>query len=566
MTLISALNIGKSALAVQQAALQVTGNNIANAGNADFTRQSAAISPTEDQQLGPGMFVGTGVNITGISRQIDNALNGRLNSSISDSQSATTQSEYLSRVEATFNELSDNDLSTRMSTFFNSWSNLANKPQDIGLRQVVLDNGGSVAGEVQSMRTALTSLQDDVNSRVTDLAGTANDLAQQVADLNGAITTAEGGGTGTANALRDQRDAAIKQLSQLMDVKVVDQGNGSVNLTIGSEPLVLGTTNRGITTKQDASSGRPVTELIIKADNGTIEINSGELGALTQVRGKIDNVIGQLDSLAKNLIFELNKVHGSGQGLDGFSDVTAENGVNDATAALNDPKTNLKFTPTNGSFVVHVKQKGSGLETSTLVKVDLDGQNNNDTTLNSLATSLDAVDGIGAKVVAGKLQITADNGDTTFNFSQDSSGTLASLGINTFFSGDSALNIAVNKSLQDDPSKLAASKNGEIGDNQTAIAIANLESAPVAALKGASLKDSYEAMVNGVAGDVATSKTNAEAASAIKDTLTAQREALSGVSLDEEAINLVKQQRAYQGAARFISAVDDMMKTLLAIT
>ena len=186
MSLISALNIGKSALAVQQASLQVTGNNIANAGNADFTRQTAAVSPNADQQLGPGMFVGTGVNITGISRQIDDALNGRLRSSISDSESATTQSEYLSRVEATFNELSDNDLSTRMSTFFNSWSNLANKPQDMGLRQVVLDNGSSVAQDVQSMRSALTSLQDDVNSRITALAGTANELAQKVADLNGA--------------------------------------------------------------------------------------------------------------------------------------------------------------------------------------------------------------------------------------------------------------------------------------------------------------------------------------------------------------------------------------------
>ncbi len=54
MSLIGALNIGKSALAVQQAALQVTGNNISNAGNAGYTRESAALSPSPDQQIGPG--------------------------------------------------------------------------------------------------------------------------------------------------------------------------------------------------------------------------------------------------------------------------------------------------------------------------------------------------------------------------------------------------------------------------------------------------------------------------------------------------------------------------------
>lgn len=90
---------------------------------------------------------------------------------------------------------------------------------------------------------------------------------------------------------------------------------------------------------------------------------------------------------------------------------------------------------------------------------------------------------------------------------------------------------------------LAASKNGESGDNQTALALASLESQAVAAMKGTSLKDSYQQMINGVAGDVATAKSTAEAATAIKDTLSGQREALSGVSLDEEAINLVRQQR-----------------------
>jgi len=112
---------------------------------------------------------------------------------------------------------------------------------------------------------------------------------------------------------------------------------------------------------------------------------------------------------------------------------------------------------------------------------------------------------------------------------------------------------------------LAASKNSEPGDNQTALAIAGLESQPVEALNGASLKDNYQSIINGIAVSAASAKTNAEATKAVQDTLSAQRESLSGVSLDEEAVNLMRQQRAFQGAARLISAVDEMMKTLLSM-
>src|SRR5690242_14658546 len=133
MSLIGALNAGKTALAVHQAALQVTGNNISNAGNADYTRQSSSISPSPDQQVQPGIFLGTGVNLDAVKRQIDEALEGRIRGSISDNEAADQMQQWLGRVEATFNELSDQDLSTQLSTFFNSWSNLANKPQDVGL-------------------------------------------------------------------------------------------------------------------------------------------------------------------------------------------------------------------------------------------------------------------------------------------------------------------------------------------------------------------------------------------------------------------------------------------------
>src|SRR5687767_10658108 len=133
MSLINALNIGKSALAAHQAALAVTSDNIANAGNPNYTRQVARLEAAPDRKLKTGAMLGSGVNLASIERQIDDALEGRLRGAVSDSESAAARQQWLGRVEAVFNELGDQDLSTGLSAFFNSWSDLANRPQDLAL-------------------------------------------------------------------------------------------------------------------------------------------------------------------------------------------------------------------------------------------------------------------------------------------------------------------------------------------------------------------------------------------------------------------------------------------------
>ena len=562
MSLSAAINIGKSALATHQAVIQVTGNNIANAGSADFTRQVASTSPSKDRQIGPGLFVGTGVNLDGIRRQIDEALESRLRGSISDTGSASVAEQWLGRVEAVFNELGDDDLSTRLSKFFASWSTLANKPQDMGLRQVVLQEGNSVATWLNDMRRQLGNLQTDADARLAALANDADTIAARVAALNGQIVAAESGSGSQANGLRDQRDAALKQLSELIDVRTVPQDDGVINVYLGSDPLILGADSRGLDLKQFAVDGVMTAHVVIRDTGGEAVIHSGQLGGLIAARSKLDGVVTQIDDQARNLIFELNKLHASGQGLEGFSSVTATNSAARTDVALNDPATGLAFAPTNGSFVVHVRQKATGLVTSTLVQVDLDGQGA-DTTLASLRADLAGVTGVTASITGGRLTVGAAGDAVEVSFSQDSSGMLSALGVNTFYTGRDARDIAVNAALQGRPALLAAARNGEKGDNQTARAIAALEGQPLSGLAGRSIKDSYQSMVTDVGVATNIAKTEAEAAGVVQETLSAQREALSGVSLDEEAVNLMRTQRAFQGAARLVAAVDEMMRTIL---
>jgi flagellar hook-associated protein 1 len=137
--------------------------------------------------------------------------------------------------------------------------------------------------------------------------------------------------------------------------------------------------------------------------------------------------------------------------------------------------------------------------------------------------------------------------------------------LNNLFTGQTAMDMAVHSSVKADPMLLAAAKNGSPADNQIARAIASLETQPLTGLNGQSLKDAYQSMVNGIAVASSDAKTNAEATGVVKETLLSQREALSGVSLDEEAINLMRQQRAFQAASRLIAVVDEMMQVVLGL-
>lgn len=563
MSLIGALHTGQSGLSASQAAIQVTGNNISNAGDADYARETVQTSPAPGRQLQPGVFVGSGVDLTSIQRQVDEALLGRLRSSVSDNQAASTTQQWLKQVQSVFNALGTDNLQTSMSDFFSSWSGLANKPQDAGQRQIVLQDGDTLAKKFRSQVSQLDALTTEVTTQMSLQAKDADTLASQVAALNGQIVVAEGGTGGAANGLRDQRDAVLKQLSQLMNVSTVQQPNGATDVYVGSEPLVTNTTSRGITVASKDVNGSIAQVVVFKSNNGDVPLNGGgQLGAMADMRSRIAGVVDQENTLAHNLIFELNKLHAAGQGTAGFSNVTATNAVADATKPLDGAAAQLAFKPVNGSFVVHVKDKTTGQDTSTLVQVNLTGTPG-DTTLNSLAASLNGISGVQANAANGLLAIKSASNSTEISFSQDTSGVLAALGVNTFYSGTDATDIAMNRTVMAQPQMIAAAKNGRADDNQTALAIAALASQPVGALGGTSLNDAYQSMINGVASQAAAAKTNADAAQAVQSTLQAQRDALSGVSIDEETVNLLKQQQAFMGASKLISVVNQLMQTMM---
>jgi len=564
MSLNGALNIGGSALATSQAALQVTGNNIANVGNANYSRETSVISDTPDQEISSGVYIGTGVDLTAITRQVDESLNSRLNSAMSDNSSATTTQNWSGQVETIFNALGTQSLNSQVTTFTNDWSQLANNPTNVAQRQVVIQDGQSLAQQFNGLDSQLQTVQANLGTQLSSYTTNVNQLAQQVASLNQQISTSQGAG-GSNNQLEDQRDAAVQQLSQVVNVQTVNQGNGTVNVYIGSEPLVTGTTADSLKIQQNQVNGQASYSLVFASNNGPVQATSGQLGATIASQTQLNTVRQQLNSLAQGVISGVNSIYAGGQGLNGYSTVTGTNQVLDPTAALNSTTAGLAFQPVNGSFVVTTTNSQTGLSSSTLVPVNLTGAPT-DTTLNSLTTSLNAIPSVSASIQGGKLTIASSDPNVKVTFSQDSSHALAALGINTFFQGSTAGNIAVNSTVAADPNLLAAAQNGDPGDNQNALAIAKFAGTTQTVLGNQSWTNSYGSLITSIANTSATATSNVSSTGDIVQALQTQQQNVSGVSIDQETVNMLQQQRSYQGAAMFISTVNQMMQSLLNIT
>lgn len=566
MGLTSSLHIGRSGLLASQAAIQVAGNNLANISTEGYHRNDIALAATRANEIQRGIFLGNGVQIASITRQVDEALEARLRNAVSDEGGSRVTQDLWSEIEAIENELSEIDISTRMAEFFNAWSQIANNPQDLSLRTLAVEQAESLSDYVRSVRGEFTQLQKRIDDRTYNAAATVNDLLDRVAQLNKSIALQEGGVPTEAAGLRDQRDLYLTELSQYVDVSVIEQTNGAIDLFIGSLPVVIGNTNRGVAVTSEAVDGELTTTVRLASDGSPLDVQSGELGALVRFRGVyLEDAITTLDTYANTLIHEVNKVHSQSQGLNLLSEATGTTEVVDTTAALNDPTSQIPFEITHGSFQLHVTQVSTGIRNAQTINVDLDGIGT-DTTLTSLAAAIDAVANISATITPdNRLQITSDSGDFEFSFSDDNTGVLSALGINNFFTGKEAGDIGVNLDLVGDPRNIAVAREHLPGDNRGALAIAALREDGVDALGGLSLPGYWNRHVESVSISTAKAIDQLNADAVVKENLQVQQQAFSGVNADEETINLLNYQRMYQANARFLSVVDELMQTLIGI-
>ena len=567
MGLNGALQIGRSAILTSQAAISVAGNNMANAATPGYHRQIANLSPSRSDAIGRNQFVGTGVSLVSVNRAIDYALQSRLRDAISDESAATIDERFLSAVETIQNELSNDDLSSRLSAFFNAFSELANNPLDDAVRTVVLQQGVSVADHVNMIRDEYVTLREEVDRSLGTAVERVDGLLGEIATLNQQIATAEGGQGGTtggANSLRDRRDQLIDELSAYMDVSTIDQPNGVVDVLVGSTPIVLAGESRGLELRRE--SGPDGVEVTVRVgEDGTIlDVPSGSIGALMRQRSEtVDPAIAAIDDFAGQLAFQVNRVHSQGQGTSLRSEFTGSIRLEDPAANLNGDFSGLPWPIENGSFQLHVVDPASGNRTTHQVSVDPQNDSMQDI-VDRINVDLGIPDVTASVTADGEFRLVAATG-REIAFSDDSSGFLAAVGVNGFFTGTDATDLAVDQALLDDPSLMSTSTDFTPGGNDAALAMVALEEKPIDAFNGRSLREKWQSSVNELAVKTSAARTSLQSSQLVRANLDAQSQSVSGVSIDEEAIDLMTLQRQFQAAARFITVIDETMQTLLSI-
>lgn len=566
MGLNATLSMAKQSLEIFGTGIQVAGQNISNAGTPGYIREELVLNPSAPYRQG-ALITGTGVEISGIQQQIDQFLETRIHSANTDFSSIDERNTIFKQLENELRELTDGDLSTGLNNFLSTINNVVNQPSSIPDREFVINEAEKFAADISSLRLRLNGLREVQSVNVENLVSEANDLIDKIVDLNPKISKLEASGLlqSDAGALRSQRYEALNRLSELIPIRYRERSDGAIDVFTGSDYLVLAGTSQKLQLDTDTDRGVVVHEVLLTQTQSNISRTGGELKGIIEGRDDIlGGFVDQLDTYASNLIFEFNKIHASGEGTAGFQQVTSASRALDSTATLNSELSGLPFQANHGSFQIKVTNKSTGITNTVTVNVDLDGIGS-DTTLDSLASTINGLANLNSSVSTdGRLSISAD-ADYEFKFSNDTSGALAAIGINTLFTGGDSSDIDVNSVVSQNQQFLATGQGAGPSDGSNAVLLAAFSEKPIDSLGGISLDNFYEKIVSNLAQSSASEGALAEGAQAFRDSLMSQREQFSGVSIDEETINVLTYQRAFQSAARLVSTIDELFTILLNI-
>jgi flagellar hook-associated protein 1 len=337
------MSASSQALRIQQLAMQIIGQNTANANTDGYSRERIDFS-TSPPYAGMGLWdVGSGVDIGKLGRVRDQLLDDQIRRNATTFGYWQQRDDNLSRVEEVFNELSGSAISDQLSSFWAAWQDLANHPESAAGRQAVVQNAQSLASSVRDVYAQLTDRRNTLDRQVTSAVDEVNALTQQIATLNLQIVHGETGGQ-EASRLRDQRDLAVDRLSHLINITTQESSDGAVNVYNGGQMLVqLGSAQQ--LTLSTADQNGAVTVISYGLHGPRAQLEGGEIKSLLDVRDNdITAVMSKLDEFAKSLAERVNEVHRTGYGLSGTSgqdffasDVTGAANFRVSAAILQDP-------------------------------------------------------------------------------------------------------------------------------------------------------------------------------------------------------------------------------------
>jgi len=314
------LSTSVSGLLAFQQALDVTSNNISNADTPGYDVETTNFQEEPGQETGAG-YVGSGVDVQSITRAYDAYLAQQVNSTQSSYSSSNTLATQAAQVD---NMLSDSStgLTATLQSFVNALQTAATTPSSTAARQALLSAGQALAQQIQTYSSQLSQDSSQVESQLSSDVNEVNTLSTNIATLNQQIAAASSNGA-TPNALLDQRDQLINQLSQYVSVQTASQGNNEVNVYIGNgQALVTGGSAQTMATIPNSYDPSQL-DIGITSGGGTTaditsEVSGGELGGLLSARSQVlDPATNALGQVAVAVATTLNQQQASGMDMTG---------------------------------------------------------------------------------------------------------------------------------------------------------------------------------------------------------------------------------------------------------
>lgn len=618
MNLFSAIELGKNSIMTQQQVFSVIGHNIANVNTPGYSRQVVDLENVRPSVIGL-KDGGRGVNLLGIRSIRDQFIDGQITERKQYEGFYNTMSGLMATVESLFDETAGLGLSDSMSNFFNAWGDVANNPTDMPTRNALVSKAQSFSLGMRNSYQRLTDQQEVIDANIGLLVDDINSITHEIAGLNEEIAYAEGSGN-PANDLLDQRERKIRELADKIGINFYyEQANHSVTIEVAGRPLVSFNQVNDLSVQRNQYNSNYydlyVDQYGVPAYDITTQTVNGEMGALIIARdGQTVNGAGTVSSGALNgtlRTLTFSQPHGLSVG-----DLITINGETRSVVSMpaddevvvedftNPVAANSSWQERDG-YIPEYKKDLNKLAAGLI-------QNVNDLhqggyTLNGVTTTWQdffqmspATAGVTVTAVAGNTvtfnasvagvfsvgDILTIDGETRLittvagNTVQVNNAFVAALGANWEYANvqGAANSLQVDSNILTDATLIAASSQPTqaapfaVGNNDIARQIADLMDANNVVDTDNDGTGDYgtfheylHSTFSEIGNTASTANYELDANGSMLTYLENKRDSISGVSLDEEAANLMQFEKSFQALAQFMGTVSQLTDVLMQI-
>jgi len=316
------LYISITGLQASRKSLDTVGHNMANANNKNYVRQSAIhVNNPYTKSFDGKVEVGTGVNVIQVRQIRDEFLDLKLRRESASFGYHYAKAQILEDVEGVFNEITNSGLQKIMDDFWNNWNELYKEPESLTIRGLVHESSVAFTDTVNHLATQLNDIRKNLNSEIVIKVEEVNNALRKIGDLNKSIKLVEGQNSRMkANDFRDERNAIIDRLSELLPISAYENSFGETVVHLYGKELVSSSYISTIDIKNDKEG---LSHIYFHNTDEKVDLNGlGELNGFIDARdNSMVQYMNRLDILVRNMAEKINLLHQGGTGLDGSTGV-----------------------------------------------------------------------------------------------------------------------------------------------------------------------------------------------------------------------------------------------------